>query len=131
MPAKIDLTGQKFNRLTVIKESENKRGGRVTWICQCECGNIVEVTSKNLRDRTTQSCGCLKRKNILGQKFGKLTVIEYTNENRHGIALWKCKCDCGNIVDVRVEHLKGQSHSRTISCGCASQSSGEIKIIQL
>ena len=43
----------------------------------------------------------------------------------------KCKCDCGNIVNVRVEHLKGQCHGRTISCGCATQSSGEIKITQL
>ena len=124
MPAKIDLTGQKFNRLTVIKESENKRGGRVTWICQCECGNIVEVTSKSLRDGTTQSCGCLKRKNILGQKFGKLTVIEYTNENRHGSALWKCKCDCGNICYATTEGLRIGDN---VSCGCRNLGSEKFK----
>ena len=43
----------------------------------------------------------------------------------------KCKCDCGNIVNIRVEHLKSNHHGRTISCGCASKSSGEIKITQI
>ena len=43
----------------------------------------------------------------------------------------QCQCACGNICEVRLEHLKGQNHSRTISCGCYSKSSGELKIEQL
>lgn len=46
----IDLTGQQFGFLTVLKQSENKDSkGGIKWLCQCECGNIVEVSSNNLR----------------------------------------------------------------------------------
>ena len=39
----IDLTGQKFGRLTVIKRVENTKEGRAKWLCQCECGHIIKV----------------------------------------------------------------------------------------
>lgn len=47
---------------------------------------------------------------------------------RSGQTYVKCRCECGNLIEVRLEHLKGQNHDRTISCGCAFMSSGEIKI---
>ena len=97
MPAKLNLTGQKFNKLLVLNESEKRIGGRVTWVCQCDCGNIVLVTAKNLTNNNTKSCGCLKKKDLIGKKFGKLTVIDYTNKvSSGGSAIWKCQCDCGN-----------------------------------
>lgn len=119
MPAKINLTNQKFNKLLVLSESNNKKGGRVTWKCLCDCGNEVEVTAKNLRDGTTQSCGCLKKKNIIGKKYGRLTVIDYTNFNRHGSAVWKCACECGNITYATTEGLRVGDN---ISCGCYNKS---------
>lgn len=67
----IDLTGQRFGRLTVIERGEdyvtpyNYVTGdtyrEVRWKCQCDCGNVVEVTSKALRYGNTKSCGCLRR----------------------------------------------------------------------
>ena len=69
MPKLIDLTGQKFNRLTVLNRAENKNG-RVAWNCQCDCGNKIIVTSKHLRDNHTQSCGCL-RKERAGKRRGQ------------------------------------------------------------
>ena len=60
----IDLTGQRFGRLTVIRESSyrsNKSG--TWWECQCECGKIVNVLSVRLRYGTTKSCGCLRKEN--------------------------------------------------------------------
>lgn len=53
----IDLTGQKFGRLTVISRAEN-RGERAAWNCLCECGNKVVVRGTNLQRGTTKSCGC-------------------------------------------------------------------------
>ena len=35
-----------------------------------------------------------------------------------------------NLLNVLIEHLKGQNHGKTISCGCASESAGELKIRQ-
>lgn len=66
MPKKIDLTGQKFNSLTVIS-SVPSRGGKTYWLCQCECGNIKEVQGTHLKNGAIKSCGCKKQqaKNIL------------------------------------------------------------------
>ena len=58
---KIDLTGQRFGRLVVIREYGRTKGGKVTWLCRCECGAETVVTSDHLRNEHTQSCGCLQR----------------------------------------------------------------------
>lgn len=55
-----DLTGQKFNRLTVIKRADNI-GKHTAWYCNCDCGIAdVIVTSDNLKSGHVKSCGCLK-----------------------------------------------------------------------
>lgn len=53
---KLDLTGRKFNRLTAVKQLENKK-----WQCVCVCGNSTIVFSNNLTRGHTKSCGCLAR----------------------------------------------------------------------
>lgn len=60
MTKKLDLTGHVYNKLTVIEESDRKVGGRVYWVCRCECGNITHVATNNLRNGHTKSCGCRK-----------------------------------------------------------------------
>lgn len=54
----IDLTGQKFSRLTVIKRDTETESKGVKWICKCDCGNITSVASCHLRNGHTKSCGC-------------------------------------------------------------------------
>ena len=54
----IDLTGQKFNRLTVLGLGERNSSGQVQWKCKCECGNIVLATTTYLKTGHTKSCGC-------------------------------------------------------------------------
>ena len=61
MPKKIDLTGERFGRLVVIREAGRTKGGKVTWLCRCDCGAEVVVIGDNLRSEHTQSCGCLSR----------------------------------------------------------------------
>ena len=61
MPKKIiDLTGQPFGRLIVIREAYRKNG-HVFWLCRCECGAEVVVREDSLRSERTKSCGCLQR----------------------------------------------------------------------
>lgn len=55
----IDLTGQKFGRLTVIKRAENQNS-HTRWVCDCECGNSVIAKGIHLKSGHTQSCGCAK-----------------------------------------------------------------------
>jgi hypothetical protein len=57
-----DLTGQRFGKLVVIKRVENDCFGHVNYKCQCDCGGITIVDASNLRNGTTNSCGCLKSK---------------------------------------------------------------------
>ena len=57
----IDLTGQRFGRLTVIERAENDKYGHAQWMCQCECGKIAEhVGTHALKSGRTKSCGCLR-----------------------------------------------------------------------
>lgn len=57
--AKLDLTGQQFERLTVIEEAGRNNRKEVLWKCKCACGNFTEVTTYRLRKGETKSCGCL------------------------------------------------------------------------
>lgn len=55
-----DLTKRKFGRLTVKRRaSKNSTGGRVQWVCKCECGKIVIIIAQSLIMGRTKSCGCL------------------------------------------------------------------------
>lgn len=118
MPNKIDLTGQRFGKLTVISESDKRgNGGTVYWLCQCDCGNTVLRTSKALRKGYTTSCGCNSITDLTGEHFGMLTVLERTEQRRHRSYVWKCRCDCGNICYYSLNELK----SGCQSCGCKTK----------
>ena len=54
-------------------------------------------------------------KDISGNRYGRLTVVEYAGKNRQGKSLWKCKCDCGNEKNITASDL---SSGRVNSCGC-------------
>lgn len=60
---KYNLTGQRFGRLVVIRQSptQNKRA---YWYCRCDCGREHIVMGKCLRRGDTKSCGCLKMERI-------------------------------------------------------------------
>ena len=82
----IDLTGQKFEKLTVLKRDEDhiKPNGQhaVKWLCKCDCGNKVSVLGSSLRKGQTRSCGCLRMENV--EKFGvknkKYNTYDLTGE---------------------------------------------------
>ena len=61
MSKKLDLIGQRFGRLVVIKEEGRDQNGRVLLQCKCDCGNEVIVRSDSLRNGSCKSCGCLRK----------------------------------------------------------------------
>lgn len=130
----IDITGQRFGRLLVLcRYKENTSYNKPQWICQCDCGKQTIVAGKYLKNGHTKSCGCLAKENgqynfkdITNQRFGKLTALEHIGSKRKG-ALWRCKCDCGSIIEVLGSDLRRGS---TQSCGC-QKSRGEEKIRRL
>lgn len=68
----IDLTGQKFGRLTVVKRAKDKirKNGKheIMWECLCDCGNIEIVSRGSLRSSKVRSCGCLRKENTQKMK---------------------------------------------------------------
>lgn len=139
-----DLTGQTYGRWTVLERAESLNNKDTCWLCRCQCGNEKIVFGKNLKNGRSKSCGCYKKEvniqqqieknqsrslDITGERYGKLTAIEPTDQRKGKSIIWKCKCDCGNIVYVSVDSLRGQ-HS-TKSCGCLGRSVGEYNIFQL
>lgn len=60
-----------------------------------------------------------KKIDITGKKFGRLLVLEETLDRKiGGSVIWKCLCDCGNVINVRSNSLRDK---HTISCGCYSK----------
>lgn len=118
----IDLTGQKFGKLTVIELAGTDKYGTALWKCKCNCGNMKIVRSVNLKNGYTVSCGCIRANDLTGKRFGRLVVlvrcpVEYTKSGNR-VFKWKCKCDCGNVVNVIHSNLvKGA----TGSCGCTQK----------
>lgn len=119
-----DITGQKFNKLTAIKRVGTDKTGRALWLCKCDCGNAITASITDLRTGRRKSCGCLQKEryNIIGHRFGKLTVIRRETSGTH--AKFLCRCDCGREVVVRGDSLRS---GKTISCGCAKKSDDKIK----
>lgn len=64
-------------------------------------------------------------KNLLNQRFGRLTVVSRNIEKQHrhfeatnqSVAFWNCLCDCGNQITVRASNLLNKTNP-TLSCGC-------------
>lgn len=141
----IDLTNNKYGRLTVLyKDTNRKTNSGSYWICQCDCGNIKSVKSSSLRRGEVESCGCLRNEKIaqikrlqsenemIGQRFGKL-VVQQRSERKgpRGELYWVCQCDCGNTVEVRGQNLKRTDENRTVSCGCYHRSIGALNILTI
>lgn len=124
---KLDLTGQKYGKLTVLGPGNPKLIGkkhpknRGTWLCRCDCGKEIEVLRCNLK-RQTRSCGCLIQETIkynfvdlTSQKIEKLTVIKMSDKKTktRGV-LWECLCECGKTILLPSNSLISRN---TTSCG--------------
>ncbi len=110
----IDLTGNKYGKLTVLHRHGNSVP--VEWECQCECGNIKITTGDNLKNGAVRSCGCMRKPpSLTGEKFGKLTVGE-SFYKRNKVIYYHCTCECGKSVDVRRYDLLDGSRQDCGSC---------------
>ena len=122
----IDLTGQRFGRLTVLHRAEN-RNKKTYWHCLCDCGNEKDIRASSLHDGSIKSCGCLNSHNSVdktGQRFGMLVVKErLPNYKNNGRTYYKCDCDCGKEIIVLGSNLR-KENSHTSSCGCQSSRNG-------
>ena len=127
MAKPIDLIGQNFGRLTVVKRAPNNKEGRTMWLCKCVCGNEKVILGKSLCSGHTKSCGCLNKditsktslKDRVGERFGRLVIKSRAEDyiapkGKHHVR-WLCQCDCGRETIVDICSLIKET---TKSCGC-------------
>lgn len=117
---KNDLTGNRYGRLTVVREVKRPGKGHRYWLCKCDCGKEKVVSGTHLQSGHTKSCGCYrrelpkdKRMDITGRRFGRLVALEPVEGE--GERKWRCQCDCGNQIIANKENLV---NGNTRSCGC-------------
>lgn len=84
----LDITGQRFGKLIALEPTEKRRGSFVIWKCQCDCGNICEVSLGNLRNGDTKSCGCISL------SYGEFCIQEMLNNNNISYTVQKSFNDC-------------------------------------
>lgn len=76
----LNLVGQRFGKLVVIKEQERGHRKNRYWLCRCDCGNKRTINQISLCAGYTKSCGCLSSRHSIGVRsktHGKTKTPEY------------------------------------------------------
>lgn len=102
-----EFIGKQFGEWSVLSKDTTGK-----YLCRCSCGTERLLTGYQLRTGASKSCGHATTglKQISGQTFGYLTVLEYAGNRK-----WLCKCVCGNTKVVDGVTLRSR---KDISCGC-------------
>ena len=118
-----EMIGRRFGKLTVQKRSDKKGAdGALYWVCECDCGSILEVRACNLRrtdGNQTVSCGCYHRSIGASNIINCLMAnnIEFIDEYVFP-DLSKSRFDFAILNDnniVRLIEFDGEQHFRDIA----------------
>ena len=129
-----NLIGKSFGDWTVIsrnyertlQDKKENKFPRVYWNCKCKCGNRGIVSTSHLTGgKSTKCLDCFHKsmqeisyKNIIGMKYGDLTVIsmdiEYMKRTSMKRSAWKCQCKCGKIETYKLDSLT--SYKNSVMC---------------
>jgi len=118
-----DITGQRFGKLVAVRRTGVISGQRISaWECKCDCGGKITVRLSSLNGMHTRSCGCIKKPDLVGRRFGMLLVKERVgHSNTQHASLWRCECMCGGKSVVAISNLRS---GHTTSCGCKHRTHG-------
>lgn len=122
----LKLIGKRLGKLTVldIVPRNECKDRQKKYKCVCDCGRIRTVYSSNLTTGKSTSCGiCVaigrKGKSIRidysGQKYNRITILEFISIRKDRSALWLCECECGKKIKVPASRVK---NGYIRSCGC-------------
>lgn len=120
MPKALDLTGEKFGRLTAIEKLPS-RNGKTYWLCKCECGNQTQVQTGHLRSGSIISCGCA---HVIPPNGGKKVTImdsisdeEFANIVASSSTLKEITNRCGysNISGASTNIVKRRINQQNLS----------------
>lgn len=145
-----EMIGKTYGDWKILERDYNPSSRQHSTFFKCECikcGEIVSVSRDTIiKNPNTQHQKCWGKdqrtldKKLIGKTFGFLTVLERDEESDSKHVKFKCRCSCGkcnnSIISVRADNLQGKNKGggrigRTISCGLATISAGELKIMSL
>lgn len=111
MGRKLDLTGQQFGHLVVLREDGKNKKGQYRWRCRCDCGKEFTTDSSRLIGGHTKSCGCIRgRQRKYSASVYTIGDVGIHIVNETGDYFWFSVCDLDYVLD----------YNWTISCGRAS-----------
>nr|DAN68223.1 MAG TPA: AP2 domain protein [Caudoviricetes sp.] len=131
---KLDLTGNKYGRLTVLGDVGKRTGrGKILWHCLCECGRVTFVRADHLKNGSVVSCGCLNKEKK-HERFKDLTNTETDNfkvidraYSKNQRVYWNCICKhCGNHIELQSNQIERYS-----SCGCKHNCSTKERMAEI
>ena len=99
-----DLTGMKFDRLTVIEQAGRTNDRHILWKCRCDCGNTTNVSSRDLKTGHTRSCGCLQKETVGNAR------LKHGDRDARLYSVWKTmkkRCENENCKSFKWYGAKG------------------------
>lgn len=82
---RLELAGERFSRLLVIRRVKIEGANNAMWECQCDCGKITFAAASNIKSGTTRSCGCLtketSRKTLTGNTIRRTHNLSHSSEH--------------------------------------------------
>jgi hypothetical protein len=118
-----DLTGHKFGNLLVIEKAPGRPGNNNTfWIVVCEvCGQQKQVQRPSLLK--IKGTGCKqcnhregKKRELIGKKIDRITVINFIGTDNHEKLLWKVRCDCGAEFEAVTGYIRRRQNAARFAC---------------
>lgn len=122
-----NFVGKRFNSLIVLRyvrsseRPDNARKQSKHWLCRSDYGDLIYASNSDLIHGHVTGRGHNHRKikSLVGCRFGRLVVLSRSknriSSNGDTNVYWTCRCDCGNIINVRATNLR---YGTTRSCGC-------------
>lgn len=99
----VDISGQRFGRLTVTRMANSDKQGIVRWDCLCDCGNTKRVRGSSLRTGATLSCGCYHKDELV-----RRLTTHAASKSREFLAWLGAKGRCYNQRNTKFEHYGGR-----------------------
>lgn len=131
MVAPLDLVGQRFGRLEVLRRVESDRWGRTRWFCRCDCGTEKVTNRIDLRNGDARSCGCYALERRAEANTDPDSEILYggahdrVHRERGPAREHPCACGCGRRAEDwallhgapgrRQQHQPGRDHGAWLS----------------
>jgi len=139
-----NISGKKFGRLIAVTSTNKRSGSGVIWSCKCICGNTTEVSSWNLINGSTKSCGCLNHeisvqrgknslKDVSGIKINNIEVLKMsTKRSKNGDAYCFALCpNCNKEWEVAVNSLKQHTSTKCRYCSVRISKIGKLLLDKL